>query len=247
MNQLDHLLKIFTRFVEVGLENLKIASYHPLSRLVRFELVKFSFELLQYHIKLGSRSSKYLSELILDGALTWFRQRSTYPFGGNKLKFKSELILLKEVAKFVTGLNNFQLELIDMKAKILLYFMDDEICKFTVWLHSMNPSDTSGTYVNQQIGGQHLKFAYEIDPILAVNLAMRYKLKSLDELLQQLIIKDPLPAISYPDAVQFFIGINAGTHMPSYHLLFWAPLAPIDSITLFYHHLDPIHTFYNTP
>ena len=29
--------------------------------------------------------------------------------------------------------------------------MDDEICKFTVWLHSMNPSDTSGTYVNQQI------------------------------------------------------------------------------------------------
>ena len=32
---------------------------------------------------------------------------------------------------------------------------------------------------------------------------MRYKLKSLDELLQQLIIKDPLPAISYPDAVQF--------------------------------------------
>ena len=51
-----------------------------------------------------------------------------------------------------------------MKAKILLYFMDDEICKFTVWLHSMNPSDTSGTYVNQQIGGQHLKFAYEIDP-----------------------------------------------------------------------------------
>ena len=233
LNQLDHLLKIFTRFVEVGLENLKIASYHPLSRLVRFELVKFSFELLQYHIKLGSRSSKYLSELILDGALTWFRQRSTYPFGGNKLKFKSELILLKEVAKFVTGLNNFQLELIDMKAKILLYFMDDEICKFTVWLHSMNPSDTSGTYVNQQIGGQHLKFAYEIDPILAVNLAMRYKLKSLDELLQQLIIKDPLPAISYPDAVQFFIGINAGTHMPSYHLLFWAPLAPIDSITLF--------------
>ena len=163
LNQLDHLLKIFTRFVEVGLENLKIASYHPLSRLVRFELVKFSFELLQYHIKLGSRSSKYLSELILDGALTWFRQRSTYPFGGNKLKFKSELILLKEVAKFVTGLNNFQLELIDMKAKILLYFMDDEICKFTVWLHSMNPSDTSGTYVNQQIGGQHLKFAYEID------------------------------------------------------------------------------------
>ncbi|EMG50187.1 hypothetical protein G210_4793 [Candida maltosa Xu316] len=233
LNQSDHLLKIFTRFIEVGLKNLVNASYHPMSRLVRFELVKFSFEVLHYHIKLGSRSSKYLTELILDGCLTWFRQRSTYPFGGDKLKFKSELIIMKEVARFVGNINTFKSDQIDMKAKILLFFMDDEINKFTVWLHSINPTETLGTFVTQQIGGQYLKESYHIDPILAINLAMRYKLKQLDELLQQLIIKNPLAALDYPDAVQFFIGINAGTHMPSYHLLFWSALSPIDSITLF--------------
>lgn len=233
LNQSDHLLKIFTKFIEIGLKNLVDASYHPMSSLVRFELIKFSFEVLQYHIKLGSRSSKYLTELILDGALSWFRQRSQYPFGSDKLKFKSQLILMKEVARFINNVNAFKLEKIDMKSKILLFFMDDEINKFTVWLNPLNPSESLGTYVNVQIGGQHLINAYDIDPILAINLAMRYKLKNLDELLQKLIISNPLAAINYPDAVQFFIGINAGAHMPSYHLLFWAALSPIDSITLF--------------
>ena len=233
LNQSDHLLKIFTKFIEVGLKNLIHASYHPMSRLVRFELIKFSYEVLQYHIKLGSRSSRYLTGLILDGALTWFRQRSEYPFGANKLKFKSELIIMKEVSRFTSSISNFKLEKIDMKAKILLFFMDDEINKFTVWLNTLNPNETLGTYATLQIGGQHLISAYDIDPILAINLAMRYKLKNLDNLLQKLIINNPLAAINYPDAVQFFIGINAGTHMPSYHLLFWACLSPIDSITLF--------------
>ncbi|CAI5755866.1 unnamed protein product [Candida verbasci] len=231
LNQSDHLLKLFTRFVEIGLKNLKIASYHPLSRLVRLELIKFAFEVLNYHVKLGSRSSQYLLDLILDGALTWFRQRSTYPFGGNTLKFKSELVLMKDVARMASSVSTTSI--IESKRSILLYFLDDEINKFTIWLNSLNPTDVSGTFTKHTITGNHISKAYEIDPILAINLALRYKSKSHDDLLQQLLIKNPLPACSYPDAVQFLIGLNAGVHMPSYHLLFWAPLSPIDAITLF--------------
>ncbi|CAK9437233.1 uncharacterized protein LODBEIA_P16110 [Lodderomyces beijingensis] len=232
LNQSDHLLKIFTRFVETGLQNLRIASYHPLSRLVRFELIKFSFEVLQYHIKLGSRSVLDLTNLIFDGALTWFRQRNTFPFGGNKLKFKSEAIIMREVARMATAITTRSAS-IDIKKTIFLYFLDDEIYKFNIWMTSLNPVDTSGSLVGNQITTAQIAKAYDIDPILAINLAMRFKIKNIDDTLQHLIIKNPLAAVYYPDAVQFFIGLNAGTHMPSYQLLFWAALSPIDAITLF--------------
>lgn len=233
MNQSDHLLKIFTRFVKVGLENLDIASLHPYARLPRFELIKFAFEVLQYHHHIGTRSEKRLAELVLDGCLTWFRQLAKYPFGSNILKTKSDLVLLKDVAKLISGIHTYGQQSLESKKIIVMYFLDDEIAKITIWLNPLNPSDVRGSYISNQISGQNIINAYKIDPILAVNLALRYKIKNLDEILQKLLIEDPLPAIFYPSAVQYLIGINAGTNFPSHHLLFWEPLSPIDSIQLF--------------
>ncbi|EGW33972.1 uncharacterized protein SPAPADRAFT_133766 [Spathaspora passalidarum NRRL Y-27907] len=231
LNQSDHLLKVFTRFVEYGLRRMNVASYHPLARLPRFELIRFAFDVLNYHKKLGSRSSCSLTELILDAGLSWFRQRSQYPFGRDALRFESVFSLLKDVARLTDHLKCSSSQV--MKQQILLYFLDDEVSKFNVWLNCLNPRDTRGTYIDDPIQNTHITKAYEFDPILAVNLSLRYKIKNLDEQLQKLITDNPLPAIHYPDAVQYFIGINAGTAMPSHHLLFWAKLCPIDAITLF--------------
>lgn len=233
LNQSDHLLKIFTKFIEISLKNFSIASLHPFSRFVRFELIRFSFDILNYHIKLGTRNILKLSELILDGSLSWFKSRANYPYGVNNLKIKADYGLLKEVTRLISNLNTFNKEDLELKKIILLFFLDDEISKISVWLNPINPSNNRGSYISNQIGGQHIKKAYSIDPILSINLAYRYKIKNLDELLQQLITSHPIPSINYPDAVQYFIGINAGTNMPSHHLLFWEPLSPCDSITLF--------------
>lgn len=233
MNQSDHILKIFTRIVEVGLKNLNVASLHPFSRYVRFEFIRFSIDVLNYHIKLGSRSLTRLTSLILDGSLSWFRSRANYPYGTNLLKIKADFGLLKEVARLMSLVNTFKNETLELKKITLMFFLDDEINKIAVWLNPLQPSDYKGSYILNQISGTHIKRAYVIDPILSVNLALRYKVKNLDELLQQLILSHPLPAIFYPDAVQYFIGINAGANMPSHYLLFWEPLSPIDAITLF--------------
>ncbi|ABN68241.2 phosphatidylinositol-4- kinase involved in protein kinase C pathway [Scheffersomyces stipitis CBS 6054] len=233
LNQSDHLLKLYTRFVEVGLKSLETASLHPFARIGRFELIRFSFDVLNYHHKLGSRSTANLTKLILNGSLSWFKQRSAYPFGSNILKFRADYTLLKEVARLVNNIPVHRSEDLESRRTLLSFFLDDEISKISVWLDPLNPSETTGSYVSQQISSSHITKAFNIDPILAVNLAFRYKSKNLDDVLQSLIVKNPLPAISYPDAVQFFIGLNAGTNMPSHHLLFWEALAPIDSITLF--------------
>ncbi|KAG7664604.1 STT4 [[Candida] subhashii] len=231
LNQSDHLLKMFTQFVEIGLKNLKYASYHPMSRVARFELIRFAFEVLNYHFRLGSRSTGYLTELVLDASLTWFRQRATFPFGRNVLKFKNELSLLRDVARLTSHLN-VKADL-EMKKKVLLFFLDDEIYKFNVWLNCLDPQETKGIFATEPISTIHITKAYEYDPMLAINLSLRYKIRNLDETLQKLIAKNPLPCLPYPDAIQYLIGINAGTNMPSHHLLFWECLSPIDSITLF--------------
>lgn len=233
MNQSDHLLKVFTRFVEVGLKNLSIASLHPYARHLRFELIKFAFDVLGYHTKLGTRSEFYLTELILDASLTWFRQLAKYPFGSNMLKTKADLGLLKDIATLMSQISSFNHESLENKKIILMFFLDDEISRITVWLNPLNPVDVRGSHISNQINGQHIIKAYAIDPILAVNLALRYKVKNLDEILQKLLTDAPLPAIFYPSAVQYLIGINAGTNFPSHHLLFWSPLSPIDAIQLF--------------
>ncbi|KAG7194202.1 phosphatidylinositol-4- kinase [Scheffersomyces spartinae] len=235
--QSDHLLKLFTRFVEVGMKNLRFASLHPFARLVRFELIRFAFNVLNYHIGMayqtGSRSVKYLSELILDAQLSWFRRRAVYPFGSNVLRFKSDHKLLKDVARLTSVMSTFNSERLESKKILNMFFLDDEISIFDVWLSTLKPRETRGAYISSKISGNHISKAYAIDPILAVNLALRYKVKNLDELLKDLIRKNPLPAIFYPDAVQYFIGIDVGSTSPTHHLLYWEPLSPIDCITLF--------------
>lgn len=233
LNQSDHLLKIFTRFVKAGLQNLTSASLHPFARYTRFELIRFAFDVLNYHIKLRSRSSQRLTELIIDGSLSWFKGRASFPFGSNVLKVKADFTLLKEVTKMLSNLNTFNNSTLELKKTLLMFFLDDEISKISVWLNPTLPNDTRGSFASSHLSGDHITRAYDISPRLAVNLANRYKLRNLDEILQSLITKNPLPALTCPDAVQYFIGINAGSSMPTHHLLFWDALSPIDAITLF--------------
>lgn len=233
LNQSDHLLKIFTRFVKAGLQNLDSASLHPFARYTRFELIRFAFDVLNYHIKLRSRSGQRLTELIIDGSLSWFKGRASFPFGSNVLKVKADFTLLKEVTQMLSAVNTFHNSKLEHKKTLLMFFLDDEISKISVWLDPALPNDTRGTFTSSHLSGDHIARAYEISPRLAVNLANRYKLRNLDEILQGLITKNPLPALTCPDAVQYFIGINAGSSMPTHHLLFWDALSPIDAITLF--------------
>lgn len=233
LNQSDHILKMFTRFVEYGITRLPEASSHPLARFTWFELIRFGFDVLNYHSKLGSRCVRRLTKHLLDAALSWFSHRAKYPFGSNQIRLKAENGLLTEVAQLFSRIETFHRNDLESQKTILMFFLDDEITKINVWLNPTAHKDPKGALISNQISGQHITRAYEINAMLAVNLALRYKIKNLDEILQNLIKKDPLAAISYPDAVQYLIGIDAGKNNPSHHLLFWQTLSPVDCITLF--------------
>lgn len=233
MNQSDHILKMFTRFADYGISRLPQASSHPLARYVWFELIRFGFDVLNYHARLGSRCARRLTKNLLDAALAWFTHRARYPFGSNQIRLRSEEGLLTDVAQHFARMDTFKTTGMESKKTILLYFLDDEITKMHVWSNPTAYKDARGTLVTSAISGQHITRAYEINAMLAINLALRYKVKNLDEMLQNLIKKEPLAAIAHPEAVQYLIGIDAGKNNPSHHLLFWATLSPVDCITLF--------------
>ena len=230
MNQSDHLLCMFTRFVVVGLRCICTGSLHPFARLVRFELVRFAFDVLDHQTKLGSRSVLLLATLIFDAALSWFHARARFPFGGNVLKIRADHALLQEVARLAAAVETRDTRLA-VKQALLAFFLGDEIARIGVWLACTASPKTSGQPRDIE---QLVAFAYAEDPQLGLALARRCRLPSVDAALLRLLRADPVPALPYADAVQHFLG-----GAPLHRLLFWRALAPVDAIALF---LPPLGT-----
>jgi phosphatidylinositol 4-kinase A len=100
IHESKNLLKIFTNCLRVGLEGcIKLASLHPLARSVRFELIKYGLDVLSVHARFSAKICDPLKNLIIDAALSWFKQPAHWPFGGNKLKLRSDLLLFQEIAQ----------------------------------------------------------------------------------------------------------------------------------------------------
>lgn len=144
------------------------------------------------------------------------------------LKTKCDFALLKEVRNRIKSLNvpsSHRAQ--DMKTVLILFF-DDEIARIAVWLHPLTLSESKLPDTNPGI----LNTCYSLNPMLAINLAERYKIPDADDILHKLVIRNPVPAMRYPEAVLYFVGSDVRV-VPTYHLLFWEPVSPIDSITLF--------------
>lgn len=231
--QSNSLLMLITKFVELGLRAIPFASLHPYARLSRFELIRFSFDVLNYHIKLSTRKVNTLVKLIIEAILSWFYKRHFYPFGQNILKVRAEYSLLQEVLRLIVRTDVGSDRTLRQKKELAIHFLTDEVTHISVWLNPLKPPHVKTSKMGVSVSLDTLKVAYGIDPILAINLQRRYNVKDGDSTLQRLITHNPLPAIWYPEAVQYYTGVDDVGQDPSYYLLFWEPLSPIDAIRMF--------------
>ncbi|ANB14735.1 1-phosphatidylinositol 4-kinase STT4 [Sugiyamaella lignohabitans] len=235
-----HLLRIFSRLLTVGLAGFSKASLHPFARSIRFELTKFALEVLDVHSRFSARISEHLKDLIITSALTWFSQPIQWPFGGNKLKLRADIVLLKDVTLKVANLavpKSFAA--LSKKRKLLLMFLNDELTKMSAWLDPLQV----GTSFRESFGKQVIKNAsisdsdvfdaWSIDPVLAVYLVERYKESSNVLVLEKLVGEDPAKVISVPEALSYFLGKSPLSADVRRHILYWTPVSPIESINLF--------------
>ncbi|KAF5098131.1 hypothetical protein D0Z00_002148 [Geotrichum galactomycetum] len=171
---------------------------------------------------------------------------SQWPFGGNKLKLRADVDLLSKIAVTLKSMyistNSKNQAFVSTKRDLLLYFMADELAKMTAWLDPLqtgpNFRDNLGKKLipSFTVSVNVLNNAWEVDPVLAVNLAERFKSNDVASRLETLIGKSPLKVVSVPEALPYFLRARNSRKVDAdvdHQLVYWARVSPIDSINLF--------------
>lgn len=232
MYQSEHILNMFTETLLMAISNLKSASLHPFSRMLRFELVYLGCNLLNYHITFNTSFKNDIINTLLDGALSWFLKDGTTPFGNNKLKIKADFEILLTVQKYFSQIS-FKQILAEKKRNILLLLIDDELSILESWIYPL--SGAVSTYRSSskvKMNDVLVKDCYLISGKLAVNLVARYQRNgslpaSVPKYLRSLIINDPFAVTDIPSAVNYICDAD----VPA--IVAWAPGAPVDAINKF--------------
>ncbi|CAN6609478.1 phosphatidylinositol 4-kinase Stt4p [Trichomonascus vanleenenianus] len=236
-----HLLKMFTRAAVSGLKGLKSASLSPLSRSPRFELLRFALDILDAHSRLSSKICDRLKDLIFTSALSWFKQPALWPYGGNRLKLRSDVSMLKDIAQKLSNVSvstskyNTR-EMLSEKRELLLMFMNDELSKMSTWLDPLQVGPSYREFGKKLVSSstvtpRQIETAWSINPTLAVFLTERYNNSDTVGALEALIAKNPAPVVRVPEALKYFLQTDSSSARR--FLLFWVPVNPIESINLF--------------
>lgn len=231
-----HLLRIFTRALIVGLEGLDTASKSPLARSIRFELIRFGIDVLNLHMRFGTKISHSLKDRILTAALSWFKQRAHWPYGGNRLKLRYDVSILADLLDSFTKIGfpavpYNEVHNVSAKRDLLVLLMKDELAKMSAWLDPLQ-TGSGAKFNSPSVSGRDIEVAWEIDPELAVNLAVRKNNADANETLKKLVSSSPISVIGSPSALRFFMESNPSPEIKRF-VLYWAVVSPIESINLF--------------
>ncbi|KAH3901795.1 1-phosphatidylinositol 4-kinase STT4 SCDLUD_001574 [Saccharomycodes ludwigii] len=224
------LLKIFAQAALYGLENLKHASLNPFAITARLELVRFSLNVLDICVLYNSRDVSRLSRSIISGALTWFKGLTKWPFGSNQLKMESNISVLKKTYDALKKRENLLRNYTGNEYVLLLYFMNSEMFIINTWLKPM-----SNVGELPKLPESLFKVAFNIDPILAFNIAKRYSSGSktqYDPILSKLVNETPLKCIHVEEALAFLL-VPSTKNKVVHNCIYWKNVSPIKSINMF--------------
>lgn len=236
-----HILSIFVRMAKVGLEGLEFASLHPMTRLVRFELIKFGLNVLEAVEKFHDNVAPNFRGIVMKSALKWFNHSAQWPFGGNKLRLRQSIALLKEVAvkiqKIHVGKNDLALA---SYREMLLVFLNDELSSMSAWLDPLqnnnNYKDNFGKkvlHLSPGITMKEIDMAWKIEPTLAVYLTQRHSQdRKAVKYLEKLVVREPLKVCHVPESLEYFLA-DYSSAADKTVLLFWHRVSPIESVNLF--------------
>lgn len=231
MFQSKSLLKMFTQWAIYGLNNLKNASLHPFARMVRHELLNFSVLLLTVNFKQGTGYVSSLCRAIVDGGLSWFVKGVSWPFGSNQLKIKADLSLAVQLKNELEVVAHIVSRYCEAEFKLLQSFLSSEIKHIETWLSPMVKLEENSHHEPEP---ELIIAAFEKNPSLAITFLQRFPGKKQHELLEDLVLKNPLQCVGVPECLEIYILGKGGNSSSDYHCVtYWCPVSPVKSINLF--------------
>lgn len=240
----SHVQKIFLRVVIVGLKGLKKASGHPLAREARFQMVLLGLQVLRYSTGLTEKQQLQLKDLILSGALSWFKFAPRWSFGGNRIQVKAEAHLLQDVAIYLQSVAHVGSghKMMRLRVDLLLLLLENEGYRLATWLYPLEHSRRHHlvpTYAarppTDNIISVVLPAAWQEDPAIAVQLTHRFQSPRLSSDVKRLICNYPEKVVGIPDALQIMLGdaLSPSLTFQLRYLLFWKPVNPVTATTYF--------------
>ncbi|AQZ12344.1 STT4 (YLR305C) [Zygosaccharomyces parabailii] len=231
MFQSKSLLKMFTQWGIYGLKHLKYASLHPFARMLRNELLNFAVLLLTVNYKQNTRYVASLCQAIIDGALSWFVKPRSWPFGSNQLKIKADLATTIQLKNELDAVSSLMTRYSAAEFKLLQYFLMSEIMYIETWLAPMVKLKESDF---EEPEADLIKVAFDKNPALAVGFLQRFPGKRQEEILTDLVVKNPLLCIGVPELLELYLTDKASqSQLDLHYVSYWCSVSPLKSINLF--------------
>ncbi|ODV91005.1 hypothetical protein CANCADRAFT_115283 [Tortispora caseinolytica NRRL Y-17796] len=232
-----------------AIDNFHNASFHPLARYPRFEMILYALKFFTQSSAFTEKEKTLWYEKILASALTCYEVYPCYPYGGNRLRLIAELGLLNELILVVEQLNCVGAKLQQLRTLFVLFLAED-ISKIGVWLDPVSMSYVRGSkeadIAKHALGRIHSTFFTDVwtyNPLLARNLRRIYPNAFPSELISKAILSAPERLISHPELVEDYL--SASPVEARHWLLLWKPCEPITAINLLMKHSgDPYVTQY---
>jgi phosphatidylinositol 4-kinase len=239
-----HVQKIFLRIAMVGLKGLKKASGHPLAREVWFQMVLLGLQVLRYSTGLTQKQQLQVKDLILSGALSWFKFPPRWSFGSNRLQVKAEAHLLQDVATYIQAVSHIgrTSKMMQLRVDLLLLLLENEGYRLATWLYPLEHSRRHHlvpTYAARPPTDNTISIvlpaAWQEDPAIAVQLTHRFQSSRLSQDIRRLICSYPEKVVDIPDALQIMLGDSLSPKLSFQlrYLLYWKPVNPVTATTYF--------------
>ncbi|KAK4245632.1 hypothetical protein C7999DRAFT_42852 [Corynascus novoguineensis] len=238
--------RIFLRLLDVTLEAIKNSTVHPMAREIRFQVVLFGLKLLNTSTTMDAIAQYRLKDQILSAGLGWFNSPPRWSFGSNILQLKTEIRLIEDVMAGLKetasiGVNSVgQVKSLAPKEKLLVLLLESEHSRLHVWVRPVDaPRHHQSAFHHggrDEVNIQPLvRTAWAESPSLAVHLASRFPYPRVQREIRWLLLNFPTKAVAEPEAIPILIdgALPDDVSFQLKYLLFWAPVNPITSVTLF--------------
>lgn len=213
------VLDIYVQIARVAIDGMGYVSLHSLARKPRADLVVLLVDIIREFSLHHPHRGIDLEKAVIRAALSWYRQPPQWPYGSSPRRQRHVLQSMSVLRKRLETAPQSKATAIFMR------LLELEFDRLEVWL---TPRSNLNDRSPPPLTLEEVASAWELDPLMAANLAHWPISESAVSTLQQLVLSEPIQVYEEPSALRFIM--NAKTVPRS--VIYWAQLSPIDCLIL---------------
>lgn len=213
------VLDVYVQIARVAIEGMNHVSLHSLARKPRVDLMILLLDIIREFSRNHPHRGTDLENAVIKAALSWFHQAPQWPYGSSPRRQRHVLQSLNVLRKRVESSPQ------DKYNSLFKRLLDLEIDRLQVWLM---PISNLNDRTPPSLSPEEIGAAWELDPLMAVNLAQWPISEPAISTLRQLVQAQPIHVYREPSALKLLENVKKVPRA----VIYWAQLAPVDCLSL---------------